>query len=312
MTNAVPDESLVRRALPFALGIAAGAAWPLSHISEASGDLFFVLGYNMPITVIIWAALYFSLLRKSGWKVGLLFLLTIFATAVLANYAIIAYEKGQIRRMTAGIQNDYDNARTGKPIVRAAPAPGELAPLQALMNELLVESAANRKSYLAEITGSGVLDLLNPDVMATHPIDAKLRVSRAKAAIAKYRNLSAALSADSRQKLANSSLNDSLRAQALQGFDESAPKTRVRVDRVWNDESGILDEIEAISQLLEGSPREWTVRNRKLVFRNAAILAAYNAHVLNIQRIGLDEQAILRQMDQENQARFNAMKTLSN
>jgi hypothetical protein len=311
MTDVAVQKHWTGYVLAFVLGIALAVGWQLIHLAEASDNLPYVLGYNMPTIAIISVVIYVAFLRDSGWMIGLVFLVAMFAAVAATNYAIVAYERGQARQFTADIQRNFDSFRSGNSVESAAPARGEFGPLQDAIDKLLVESAADHKAYLAEITTSGVLGLVNPNVMADHPADAQSRLSRARAVIVKYRALANANTANARSAIANSDLAGNLKTQALQGFDESAPKAKAAADQIWGDESRIVDEIGAIDELLGRARGKWTVLRHKFIFSDVATLEAYNAHVAEMQRLGSEEQAISRHFNEENQARLNALKQLS-
>jgi hypothetical protein len=316
MAKAKVRDSVARRGLVFAIGIVLIAGWQLTHLHEVSPDrsygFAYHLGYNSFCASVLWAVLYFGFLRRSGWGVGVVLFLTLLATGLAANYATPGPNKGQLQAFTHSLQRDYDNMRAGRTVQSAAPAAGPLGPLQAVMNQEMVDTAANHKNYLAEIADSGVLDLLKPDVMIRRPANAKARIAKARAIIAKYRDISAAQVVTVRAAIANGALADDLKAQTLKGFDEAAPRGKMMVAQIWDDESRLVDEIDAIDTLLARTRGTWFVRQHKFVFSDLRTLNAYNDHIVELQRLGRDEQATVQMVDQENRAQIEQMRQMSN
>jgi hypothetical protein len=67
-----------------------------------------------------------------------------------------------------------------------------------------------------------------------------------------------------------------------------------------------------VDRLLERSRGTWFVRHHTFVFTDVSTLNAYNAHAMEIRRLGEEERLLQQQLNQEKQAQLDMMRQMAN
>lgn len=266
---------------------------------DASEGLAYLVGYKLPIALVIWG-LYRWLLGKSLSKPGsLIAFILVHASLVAGAYVSAQKQRAEATEMISRIQTDYKSltqASTGSdglpqkidtPISAAPVSTGELGEMERLIRQLMVDMVTQRNEYFAELESAGWTKMLDStritrdtDLRETQKI-----VATARALVDKYDSKSKALIDAIPAKINALNVQESSKRDMIRGFEKTAGQSRTQLVELWALERQTLVEVEGAVLVLGSSRGKWTFKDDNFVFADQRSLDSFNARMSAVQEL---------------------------
>lgn len=204
-----------------------------------------------------------------------------------------------------GMPKTIDN-----PIDAAPKAKGEFGEFERFFKEMLGGIAEVRNGYIIELKKIGWEGILDPGRLKTDEDLSRSReiVRDAKNAVVNNRMKMEIFIKQTKAKLQDLDVDDSVRKKFAEGFDEGFAQSRAQLEESWNLEQKIVEEFEKIIDRLAETRGSWDVENGKLLFSSQAELDTFNAHLAAIDKMSARQTEIQEKSVQE----FNRKMTRNN
>jgi len=268
-----------------------------------------LVGYNLPLALIIWGIFYAVVARKLGAKIGGFSFLAIFICMIGSGLIGYSQQKQEAKHAMSEIQNQYSEMiesssdsqgmpkRIDKLIDTNPQARGEFGEMERFMKEFMNQMAYQRNDYLLELEAIGWNSILDPQRIRTDKglVESRVTIKKAKYIVAKYREKTNLLLHNARENLQSLDMSASLKREAISGFDRGIEKAKTQIDSMWTIEEKVVVEFENIIELLSARNDAWVVQESQFLFYNDTDLNKFNSYIDSIQGLVNEQQQIQRQ-----------------
>lgn len=277
--------------------------------NNTTANLAYLIGYNLPLALIIWGIFYATVARKHSAKIGSFSFIAIFICMIGSGLIGYLQQKHEAKIAISEVQNQYSKMlessidsqgmpkRIDKHIDTNPQARGELGEFERFMKEFMNQIAFLRNDYLLELEAIGWNSILDPKRIRddTGLVESRVTIKKAKYIVAKYRKKTNLLLENAREKLQSLDMSASLKQKAISGFDRGMEQTKSEIDSMWTMEENVVIEFENIFELLAARKDAWVVQESKILFYSDTDLNKFNSHIASIQNIVNQQQLIQKQ-----------------
>ena len=208
---------------------------------NSTNDLWFLVGYNLPIGLLIWAMFYITLCRKQGKKLAVVSFLAIFCSLIVSGLIAYSRENSAMIQAITGIQKELFTSQSGSAaysqgLLKGArtqtdimPATkGALGEMERFTAALMNRVASQRREYRQELEAIGWGRILDPErIKADRTLtESKAMIQNAKGIVEKYRRGTFILLDNARKDISGTDLSESQKQALRSGFDKGMAKSR--------------------------------------------------------------------------------------
>jgi hypothetical protein len=281
--------------------VACGAAcaavlgYGLLGLKDASEDWAYLVGYNLPIAVLLAAGLHFPFRKSESTGTSWLGFALIYASLLAASYIAGQRLKSDVRGAVVQVQDSLSalqqatstgtTAPAPKPIVGAGSSEGAKmgVVLQTIVNRML----AQRREYELELDAIGWGTILDGERLKRDSTlsESRTMLQQATAIVTKYKSRTNAVFATMRADIESSDLSTSSKNSMLAGFDSTFDQGRAQAMELWALEEEVLGEFHKILDLLSARRRDWQIEGGQIMFQNQNDLDLFNAYVTKVQSL---------------------------
>lgn len=284
-------------------------AYGYLYSKNTTSDLAFLLGYNLPIGLVIWAIFHAAVGRKEGNKKAGLSFLAIFGSLIASGLIGYSQQKTAATQAITEIQKDYSSIIRSGTDAQGMPqriegqldttptTKGEFGEIEQFMKTFMNKMMSQRNDYLLELDAIGWGKILDSERVNQDKtlIESRMMVQKAKDIVGKYRAQTYVLLENARKDIGNLSVSDNSRREMASGFDRGMAKSRSQIDALWDLEAKTISEFENIFALLSARKDAWVVQNGQILFARDSDLSAFNSYVSTIQDLASQQEAIQKQ-----------------
>ena len=323
VTTQQKDDNIWKVALALVCG--AILAYGLFYSKNTTSDLVFLVGYNLPATLLIWGVFYAAVARKRGGKIAGLSFLAIFISMIASGLIGYSQQKQEAKQALSEIKSQYSELiesstdaqgfpkRIERPINTTPKSSGEFGEMERFMKEFMDQMATQRNDYLLELEAIGWNGVLDANrIKADKTFDeSKVIIQKAKEVVSKYTANTQTLLDSAKNNIRSLNISESSKRSMLSGFDRGMEKAKENIDALWSLEAKTIKEFENIINLLAAKKGAWVVEGEQILFYNDSDLERFNSYIASIQNIAKQQEAIQRQSVQtvnRNFDRINEMK----
>lgn len=299
--------------VPLVLAMCAVAAWVGRDVfTENGANLGYIIGNTVAVSAMVWVALYFCFVQKTGRKVGLIYWGILFATGIASGMSVSGYETMQAKSALRGISRGYSAYVKGESVDAGVHAQGDVGQVEGWIKNFFALELKDHQAYVSELDGAGVANLLLPANLKTDKGlgRAKAAVVRGREIVQKYHALYDRRLADAYIAIDKSNMNPSMKTQTKTGMDEGMAKSKPMADRIWALEAGAVEEMGAVVDLLAAYEGSWKITD-KVVFENPDVVAAYNGHLAKLQEMANEEERLRAQARATTRGKMTELETLT-
>ncbi len=180
-------------------------------------------------------------------------------------------------------------------------ASGELAILEATLNEYLNQVIANSNAYLTELEAIGYDTLLDGDRIRrdTDLDESQFILARAEVIVDKYEELNVQTAYDFRDNVAEQAISEESKESFRASFDESLAPSIERASQIWDLERQTLAKVDELLRFLAMSQSSWTTESDQYVFETDKNVEIFNKILGEINTM-TEEQEALRALSANN------------
>ena len=294
------------------------------YSKNTTTDLAFLIGYSLPLTLIIWGVFYVAVARKRGVKNSGFSFVAIFICMIASGLIGYSQQKQEAKLALSEIQDQYSEMielstdsqgspkRIEKPINTTPKARGEFGEMERFMKEFMDQMASQRNDYLLEFEAIGWNSILNANRIKADKtfVESKVTIQKAKEVVKKYTNRTNKLLNNAKDNIRSLNISKSSKRKMLSGFDRGMEKAKENIDAMWLLEGKTINEFENIMTLLSAKKGAWVVNGEQILFYNDSDLERFNSYIASIQSIVKQQEAIQRQSVQTVNRRFDRMKEM--
>jgi len=297
-------------------GILLAAVWSSSAITGSVQSQRFVsrygsypeifgsaLGHALIIAVVIWAPLYFLVMRRRAPENRPPSFAMFFIAALLAEGAMIFLTANAAHSADAQSQIAVSEAQKAEAKVlhpgtgnvdMHIESTGEAGEMERLGKLLAARTLATEQQYQSTISTLQYPAFMKPDqlVIGSNLIDAKDKLENARAAVQTLRDGIKQNIILLRQDAQASKMSSAAKTGFLRGVDESFSKGQANMAKILECEDGIITEYENIADLLIRSQGRWNVSTSRIMFNDAVDLQEYQARVQRIQTLAQEKREL--------------------
>jgi hypothetical protein len=289
---------------------------------EAYGEITgHLLVTSLFMAFVIWAVMYFALIRRSAPQRGSAYFLILWGVIVAADIGLVVLvDRAALRADAVRAQNATALSEmratvrqaaetTGPVVIDTTPkAQGEAGLVEGLTKRFVAVLVADRVAYRTDLKSLGYPTFLAPEnLSATGGLRvAGARLKEMRADIARYKALSRSRVADLRTEIAHSSLSEQDKKSMLAGFDHSYADSSAKRDRIWDMEDAIAAEFQQLVGSLGHAKGAWFAAGRMMRFTSQADLSAYRAHMNKITTLGNQEKLLVAAGKNSTEASFTS------
>lgn len=217
--------------------------------------------------------------------------------AIRNDFAIMA-------RLTAGQQTTQETVRQLEITPKLS---GPYAPTEKFLRNYFHDCIVVRRDYEQAINDSKLTQLLVADRLAQ---DSNLSESRAclrsvKSACDRYHDNFNTVIDTLKNATQNLDINPEFKAGMAQGIITTLPTARAYFENIIKQEYAILDEFQAIIDLLDQPGHKWKCINHTIIFAQPKDRDSFQQHLQNIQKISAAEQLLQAQQSQSSLQTIN-------
>ncbi len=229
-----------------------------------------------------------SMLGSSYWGAGFRAQLEAESLARIEGNILSLLEREEDGRM-APIETDESAAS------------GELAILEATLNEYLNQVIANSNAYLTELEAIGYDTLLDGDRIRrdTDLDESQFILARAEVIVDKYEELNVQTAYDFRDNVAEQAISEESKESFRASFDESLAPSIERASQIWDLERQTLAKVDELLRFLAMSQSSWTTESDQYVFETDKNVEIFNKILGEINTM-TEEQEALRALSANN------------
>ena len=323
VTNQKKDDDIWKIAL--ALVCAAILGYGIFYSENTTSNIAYLIGYNLPLTLLIWGVFYLAATRKRGAKIAGFSFLAIFISMIASGLIGYSQQKQEAKQALSEIKSQYSELiesstdeqglpkRIEKPINTTPKSSGEFGEMERFVKEFMDQVVSQRNDYLLELEAIGWNGILDAKRIKADKsfVESKVTIQKAKEVVAKYTKNTQALLESTKNNIRSLNISESSKRSMLSGFDRGMEKAKENIDAMWSLEAKTIKEFEKIITLLAAKKGAWVVEGEQILFYNDGDLAKFNSCIASIQNIAKQQKAIQRQSVQtinRNFDRINKMK----
>lgn len=283
--------------------------------SDVEGNAGYAIGYGAGTAVIPWLIFHFLVAKRRGSGFAGASLVLILASTTVGTWvAWKAHDKRQeMAKMQASMKKELDTVArsveeakpTGK-IDTTPAASGEVGEMERFGRTFLARMAELRNDYLRQLDTIGWGRILDAKRIGADKGLAQSRaiVGKARAAVAAYKDKALATIESARADIDKLAVSDEARRGFRKGFENSLETSRGRLVEQLTLEAGIVDEVGKLFDLLAAKSGSWAVRDGKIVFSDQATLTSFNAHLAEMQKMSVRQEALQKQALESTRAKL--------
>jgi hypothetical protein len=263
-----PDDNIWKIAL--ALVCTGILGYGFFYSKNTTTDLAYLIGLNLPLTLIIWGIFYAAIARKRGGKIVGFSFLSIFVCMIVSGLIGYSQQKQEVKQALSEIQDQYSEMiesstdsqglpkRIDKPIDTSPQARGEFGEMERFMKEFMNQMASQRNDYLFELEAIGWNSILDAQRIRVDKelVESRVTIKKATNIVSKYQERTNVLLHNAREKIESLNMSASLKREALSGFDRGMEKAKTQTDSMWALEGKVVAEFENIINLLSARCRK--------------------------------------------------------
>lgn len=317
-----PDDNIWIIALT--LVCAAILGYGFLYSKNTTTDLAFLIGSNLPLTLIIWGVFYVAVARKRGAKIAGFSFIAIYICMIASGLIGYSQQKQEAKLALSEIQDQYSKIiesstdsqglpkRIEKPINTTLKARGEFGEMEKFMKEFMDQMTSQRNDYLLELEAIGWNSILDANRIKADKtfIESKVTIQKAKEVVKKYTNRTNTLLNNAKDNIRSLNISESSKREMLSGFDRGMEKAKENIDAMWSLEAKTINEFENIMTLLSAKKGAWVVDGDQILFYNDSDLERFNSYIASIQSIVKQQEAIQHQSVQTVNRIFDRMKEM--
>ncbi len=249
----------------------------------ATGNLAELLGYTIPIALILWGIYYLLVARRRGDKVTV--------TVAIFSFLII-----YVSLIASGLFMGGAHYKQETNSKRQA----EISEIRRFMKEQMNQTLSLRDDYVLEletIGWKGILDFnrIKADKTFTESRDL---IKKVREATKKYRERLDGLSRNVNNNIRSLNISESSKRIMIAGSNDGREKNKKNMETTWRLKAKIFRESEDIINFLSARNGKWIVENGGIVFHNQGDTDKYNSYISSIQNTGRQLEAVQRQARQ--------------
>lgn len=262
-------------------------------------DISHLVGYYLPISLIIWIIYYLCFIRKKGLVIALISYAIIHTSFIVPSYISGIKQFNDIVNTVRSMENKIDEAIdlsfenqsspekvTSQKQLHASTAsnPGKF---ENYINAYMDRAITLRKNYISELNQIGwntILDTnrINQDTTLR---ESEKIIENAKTIVLKYRKLSDELLINPQKEVNKVPLEGSIKESFLSGVKKGHDPGKKYLDKHWDLEEKAILEFENIVKLLKATKGAWKIIDGKIYFANSDDLNKFNAFIFSIHSI---------------------------
>ncbi len=180
-------------------------------------------------------------------------------------------------------------------------ASGELAIVEATLNEYLNQVIANSNAYMTELDAIGYDTLLDGERIRqdTDLDESQFILARAEMIVDKYEELNVQTAYDYRDNVAEQAISEASKESFRASFDEGLAPSLERASQIWDLERQTLTKVDELVRFLAMSQSSWTTESDQYVFETDKGLEIFNKILAEINAM-TEEQEALRALSANN------------
>lgn len=309
-TNHQQDDNLWKIALAFLCAAILG--YGFFYSTNTTTNLWFLIGYNLPLTLIIWGVFYAAVTRKRGAKIVGFSFLAIFVSAIASDLIGYSQQKHQAKTALSEITAVYSDLiesgsdpqglpkRIEKPVDRIPKARGAVGEAERFMKESMDRMRSLRNDYLLELDAIGWNSILDPSRLKADKTltESELIIKQAKAVLTRNKKRFRESLEIYRDNISALSVRESSKRNMRSGFDRGMEKAKASIDVMYLLEAKVIDEVENMITLLSAKKGAWAVEGENIMFYNDSDLERFNSYHASIQSIIQQQEEITRRETQ--------------
>jgi len=289
--------------------------------SGNTSNIAYLIGYNLPIGLVVWGIFQFTVSRKRGrGRAGVAFF-SVWCALVAGSLVGYAQQRKEAVQAVSAVQTSY-TALMAKSSAPAATLPhdgsgrdGESAPsgqfgeMTRYMKDLMLKAAALQEDYKAALLQIRWNTILDPSRLQHDDGLAKSRnmLQQASDIVREYHSKNDQLLVDERAAINNLKVSANVREAMRRGFDKNAKAGRQQIDDMWDIQSRILSKFGKIIDLLDSRRGTWHIAGKHIIFSKQNDLDEFNNYLHSVRALTAEEHAM---RDQNNKAVENNLSQL--
>jgi len=292
------------------------------YSKNTTADIAFLVGYNLPLALIIWGIFYAAVVRKQGAKVGGFSFLAIFICMIASSLIGYSQQKQEAIKVLSEIKDQYSKILESStdsrglpkcietPIKTTPKAHGEFGEIERFIKEFMAQMVSLRNDYLLELEAIGWNSILDPNRIKEDKtfVESRVIIQKARGIVKKYTDKTTNLLNDAKNKIRSLNISESSKRSMLSGFDRGMKEAKENIDAMWSLEAKTIDEFENIITFLAARKGAWFVKGEQILFYNDSDLERFNFYIASIQNIMKQQEQIQRQSIQIVNRNFNRFK----
>ncbi len=283
-------------------------AFGLFVSANTADDTAYLVGFNFPIAIVLWAILRYTALRSATKQASISSLFIILASLVIAG--TISAERNQREGATAikEVASEYSKLATemrANPSGNATPgsttvdttqrAQGEFGEYERLMKGFMADTQEQGRDYRAKIEASGFYAILEPESLASDTSLSKSKkiIKEAKDIVTEHEQATRSFKASFRHKLETAEWRSISVDQVLKAYDDGVRKGEPQMTNVFRLEHDVMSESEKLINLLASARNKWSISNGQILFSDQASLNQFNQGIERLKAITEEQRAII-------------------
>lgn len=317
-----PDDNIWKIAL--ALVCVGILGYGFFYSKNTTANLAYLIGYNLPLALIIWGIFYAAVARKREAKIVGFSFLAIFICMIASGLIGYSQQKQEAKHALSEIQDQYSALiesstdsqglpkRIEKPINTTPKARGEFGEMERFMKEFMDQMASQRNDYLLELEAIGWNSILDANRIKADKtfVESKVTIQKAKEVVKKYKEQTSTLLSNAKENIRSLNISETSKREMLSGFDKGMEKAKKNIDAMWSLEGQTINEFENIMNLLSARKGAWVVEGEQILFYNDSDLDRFNSYIASIQNIVNQQEEIQRQSVQTVNRIFDRLKEM--
>jgi hypothetical protein len=274
-----------------------------------SNDIPYLLGYNLPLTLILWFIFYIFISRKKGIKKNSIFFISILLSFMIGDLVAYSRQKKDAKVFISELRSDVQDLKeslldnNGKP-KRAGPylddskkIYGDIGIVQSCMKNFLNDYISFRNSYFDELNDIGWQNILNTQRISedSNLLESRLMINKAKGIVIKKREQLNSLFKEELLEISKLEVSEEIKIEMANGFERGVQDSRTQMDMLWNLEEKAIEKFENIFTLLLQRQGKWIVKGEKILFIEKSDSDKFNGFLTDIQAIVKKQQSMQSQ-----------------
>lgn len=206
-----------------------------------------------------------------------------------------------LRRDVNRLVDQLDSADLSDPTAlaldTAATMRGERGMVESLVRKMLNRIITLRADYMKDITAIGWDSVLAPErvIRDKSLAESKRMIASARSLIATYRGRTHSILDTLGMEIGALDIDEETRASMASGYTSALKEREGELDRQWDLEAQVVDEVDAIITILGTKRGRWKVSDEGVMFTDPDALASYNSHLTRLQGIVQQQEQVARE-----------------